>query len=50
MNLSIVIVSYKSIPKIEKCLSTIGNSREIIVMENSNNHQLKERIENNYKS
>jgi len=50
MNLSILIISYKSITKLEKCLSTIGNDKEIIIVENSNNIEIKEIIERKYKN
>ncbi len=50
MNLTILIISYKSIHKLEKCLSTIGSEREIIILENSNNALIKEVIEKKYKN
>ncbi len=48
MNLTILIISYKSLPKIEKCLSSIGTNFEIIIIENSDNVEFKEIIESNY--
>jgi len=50
MNLSILIISYKSIAKLEKCLSTIGNNKEVIIVENSNNIDFKDIIEKKYKN
>ena len=50
MNLSILIISYKSLAKLEKCLSTIGNNKEVIVIENSNNIEFKDIIEKKYKN
>ena len=50
MNLSIVIVSYKSLTNLENCLKHLGNKREILIVENSNSHSLKQTIENNYKN
>ena len=50
MNLTILIVSYKSITKLEKCLSTIGNNREIIIVENSNSTEIKKIVENKHKN
>ena len=48
MNLSLIIISYKSISKLEKCLSTIGDKREIIVLENSDKHEIKKNIESKH--
>ena len=50
MKLSILIVSYKSITKLEKCLSYIGNSNEVIIVENSDNAEIKSEIESKYKN
>ena len=50
MNLTILIISYKSIAKLEKCLSTIGTSNEIIIIENSDNIEFKDIIEKKYKN
>ena len=50
MNLSIVIVSYKSLTNLENCLKHLGNKREILIVENSNTQSLKQTIENNYKN
>ena len=50
MNLTILIISYKSIPKIEKCLSTIGGNNEIVIIENSDNIEFKDIIEKKYKN
>jgi len=50
MNLTILIISYKSITKLEKCLSYIGSAHEIIIVENSDNAELKSEIESKYKN
>ena len=43
-NLSVIIVSYKSEYVIENCINSIDNEIEIIVIDNSSNDQLKEKI------
>lgn len=48
MYLDIVIISYKSINKLEKCLSSIGRNRKIIIVENSNEFNLREKIEKKF--
>tara|TARA_B100000287_G_C20655784_1_gene788504 strand:+ start:806 stop:1696 length:891 start_codon:yes stop_codon:yes gene_type:complete len=48
MSLTIIIISYKSLEKLEKCLSTIGGNFKIVIVENSNNNKIKEIIENKY--
>ena len=48
-NLSVIIVSYKSDHVIENCINSIDNEIEIIVIENSNNDKLKNKIETKYK-
>ena len=40
-NLSVIIVSYKSEHVIENCINSIDNEIEIIVVDNSNNADLK---------
>ena len=49
-NLSVIIVSYKSEYVIENCINSIDNEIEIIVIDNSSNDQLKEKIESKYKN
>ena len=49
-NLSIVIVTFKSENVIHQCLSSIGDSINIILIENSNNKKFKEEIEEKYKN
>ena len=44
-NLSIVIVTFKSESVIHDCIRSIGNDIDIIVVDNSNNLEFKERIE-----
>ena len=39
-NLSVIIVSYKSDYVIENCINSIHSEIEIVVVDNSNNHQL----------
>lgn len=48
MSLTIVIISYKSLEKLERCISTLGNNFKIIIVENSNNIQIKDKIESKY--
>ena len=48
MKLLILIISYKSLPKLEKCISSIGNNRKIVVIENSNNIEIKTIIEQKF--
>ncbi len=50
MNLTIVIISYKSLDKLEKCLSNVGHENEIIIIENSNSIEFKDIIEKKYKN
>ena len=50
MELSILIISYKSLLKLKKCISHIGPKREIIIVENSNKAKIKEEIEKKYKN
>ena len=49
MKLPIVIISYKSITLLEQCLSNLGNNREIIIVENSDEIEIKEKIEKKFK-
>ena len=49
-NLSVIIVSYKSDYVIENCINSIDSQIEIIVIDNSGNDQLKEKIESKYKN
>ena len=46
--ITIVITSYKSDEKIIKCLKSINNQCKIIVIENSNNPTVKNKIEKNF--
>ena len=46
--LTVVIVTLKSEPKIFDCLRSITNLAEIIVVENSNNDDFKKKLENEY--
>ena len=42
-NLSVIIVSYKSENVIENCINSIDPEIEIIVIDNSNNDELKKK-------
>ena len=46
--ITIVITTYKSENKIFKCLDSIDRSLKVIVIENSNNHYLKSKIEREF--
>ena len=46
--LTIVIVTFKSEDKIFDCLKSISNEIQVIVVENSNNHILKNKLEENF--
>ena len=48
MDLKIIIVSYKSLSKLDKCISHLGNNHKVIVVENSNNFTIKENIEKKF--
>ena len=49
-NLSVIIVIFKSEHVIENCINSIDSEIEIIVVDNSNNDQLKKKIETKYKN
>ena len=49
-DLSIVIVTYQSESKIFDCLKSIPKNIPVFVIENSNNHEFKNKIQNNYKN
>jgi N-acetylglucosaminyl-diphospho-decaprenol L-rhamnosyltransferase len=49
-NLTIVIVTFKSEGIIDQCIKSIDDEVEIIVVENSNNHDFKKNLEKNYKN
>jgi len=48
MKTTIIIVTFKSQKVIYKCLSSINNNYPVIVIENSNNKNLKKQIENKF--
>ena len=58
MNVSVVIPTYNRKPILEKCLRALEKQKlnknlrnyEIIVVDNSNNDQLKKKIETKYKN
>ena len=49
-NLSVVIVSYKSENVIENCINSIDPEIEIIVIDNSNDDELKKKFESKYQN
>ena len=49
-NLSIVIVALRSEKVIHECIKSIDQNIPIIIVENSNNHKLKEDLESQYKN
>ena len=48
MKITVLIISYKSLEKLRKCIDKIGNNREILVIENSSQKKIKEVIEKEY--
>jgi N-acetylglucosaminyl-diphospho-decaprenol L-rhamnosyltransferase len=48
-NLSVIIVSFMSDHVIHRCINSIDKEIEIIVVDNSNNKNLKNDIESNIK-
>ncbi|MDA8548653.1 glycosyltransferase, partial [Candidatus Pelagibacter bacterium] len=48
MKITTLIISYKSLEKLENCINSIGFNKKIIVIENSNNKKIKEIIEKKY--
>lgn len=48
MKIFILIISYKSLPKLEKCINSIGKNRKILIIENSNNFEIKKIIEKKF--
>ena len=48
MNITIVIISYRSLEKLTDCIKNIGKNINIIVIENSNLESIKKSIENNF--
>ena len=49
-DITIVITTFYSEKKLFECLKSINNKCKVIVIENSNNKELKEKLENNYKN
>ena len=47
-DITVVITSFKSEKKIIKCINSIGKDIKIIVIENSNDKALKEKLEKEY--
>ena len=50
MKITIIIISYKSLNNLIKCINSIGQKRKIIIIENSNDHNLKKIIEKKFKN
>ena len=48
IDLTILIISYKSLKKLIECIQTIGKNKKILVVENSNNIQIKNELEKKY--
>ena len=48
--ITILIISYRSLEKLKSCIKTIGSNKEIIVIENSDNQQLKKSIESEHQN
>ena len=48
MKISVLIISYRSIQKLKKCIDSIGRNKEILIIENSNLREIKTCIENEY--
>lgn len=48
IDLTILIISYKSLEKLNECIQTIGKNKKILVVENSNNIQIKNELEKKY--
>ena len=49
-NITFIIVSFKSEKIIDDCLKSLPKNSKIIVIENSNNYNLKKSLELKYKS
>ena len=49
-DITVIIASFKSEGKIEKCLNSIDRQVKVILVENSNNIELKRKIESEYKN
>ncbi len=47
-DITIIITSFRSDAKIESCLKSINQEIKVLVIENSNNKELKDKIENKY--
>ena len=47
-DIKVIITSFKSEKKIIKCINSIGKDIKIIVIENSNDKALKEKLEKEY--
>ena len=50
MKITVLIISYKSVDKLTDCINHIGINKKILVIENSDDHLLKNKIEKKYKN
>ncbi len=50
MKITVLIISYKSVDKLTDCINHIGVNKKILVIENSDDHHLKNKIEKKYKN
>ena len=50
MKITTLIISYRSLEKLNKCIETIGPNIQIIVIENSNEKKIKDYIEKHYQN
>ena len=45
MKITVLIISYKSLDKLTDCINYIGTNKKILIVENSDDRQLKNKIE-----
>ena len=50
MKITVLIISYKSLDKLTNCINYIGTNKKILIVENSDDQQLKNTIEKKYKN
>ena len=50
IKISVLIVSYKSLEKLYDCINSIGDNREVLIIENSNIIEIKQQIQKKYKN
>ena len=49
-NLTVIIVTFKSDKVIQNCINSINNDIKILIIDNSNNQNFKNKIEKEYKN